>query len=93
MAKELIFKLKKSKLLLGTFILCAIIFIIDISAIIFNIVELILVSKNSASLSSSFLAFNISIAVINVALLIVMTVLLILRKSRYYKSSKNSQKR
>ncbi len=78
--KELIYKIKSSKILLATFICCVIIFFADIALFVFDCVELILVSKNSASLSGVFLGLNIAMIVLNGLMLILIVVWQIVRK-------------
>ncbi len=81
--KELIFKIKKSKVLLAVLICCAIIFAIDLAMFIFDITELILISGNSAMLSSAFLGFNVVVAILNFIMLVAGSALLIVRRKKF----------
>lgn len=80
MIKSKFHKIMRSKLTLSLFVLVCVCLVFDLAVILFNVIELMLISSNSAKLSSGFVAFNIASIVINVCLIIAIVVLLILKK-------------
>ena len=92
MFSEILFKIKKSKLLLGLLVICVIIFCVDIVGAVINIVQLIKVSGNSAKLMAGFYGFNIALIIINIVAVLMIFLALLLRKVCYIKTAKNPQK-
>lgn len=86
MMKEFVYRIKNSKILLVATICCAIMFILDFSLAVFDIVELVLVSKNAANLSAAFLGLNIAGIVVNIVLILLIVALIVSYKFVTYSS-------
>lgn len=83
---SLFYKLKRNKLLFTLVISLLLVFLIDVAAIIFDIVEIVKTGSNSAVLSGGFLGFNIFVFVVNVLGLIFILIYLISRKIKINKT-------
>lgn len=76
---KFVYWLKKDKVYLALFIAFCVCFILDISVIIFDIVEIIKTSANSAALSNAFLALNIITIVLNIILVIALFAVIMIK--------------
>ncbi len=85
---KLAYKIKNNKFLFAIICIFAIIFILDLMLVGFDIAEIVIASANSAKLANSFLWINISGIIINFVLIIIIVVLLFLRKDYVLKSNK-----
>ena len=67
---SLFYRIFRDKLLFALLIMVAIAFILDLSLVIFDIIQFIQVSKSATNLSVGFVSFNIIVLVVNVVVLI-----------------------
>ena len=77
---KLFYNLKHNKWLLTFFVLALVVFVFDVSLIVFDCVQLASTANNSASLSNLFVFFNIFVIVLNCAYVIFLILYLVLRK-------------
>lgn len=62
---KLFCKLKRDKMFLSLVVVCAILFILDIALIIFDVCELALISQKLMVLSINFVPLNIAVLALN----------------------------
>ena len=67
---KIFYKLLRDKLLFSLVIAIMITFILDITLLIFDLIQFIKVSKSATTLAVSFVSFNIVVLVINILVLI-----------------------
>ena len=73
-------KLKKNKLLFSLAITFFVVLLVDLFALGFNLIQILIVSNNNAKLANAFLGINIFAICLNVLFVIFFIVVLILKK-------------
>lgn len=87
---SLFYKLKRDKFLAIVSLVLAMIAIVDMSCIIFNIVQIANVTREAVSIANSFLGFNIFVIIFNFLGLVLVAIYLIRKRLKII--AKNEKK-